>query len=82
MDRKELLNQIMAWGIIVTDMHLYLDTHPTDSKALEDYKKFAAKYGDLVSQYETQFGPLNYSGTAKQGTFNWIDEPWPWQNKN
>jgi len=81
MNRQELLDQISAWGIIITDMHLYLDTHPGDAKALEDFKKFAAKYGELVAEFESKFGPLTYSGVAKQDTFNWIDEPWPWQNK-
>lgn len=81
MDRQELLNQIMAWGIIITDMHLYLDTHPSDAKALADFKKFAEKYGELVTEFESKFGPLSYSGAVKQDSFNWIDEPWPWQNR-
>lgn len=80
MNRQDLLDQISAWGIIITDMHLYLDTHPSDAKALDDFKKFAAKYKELVDEFEAQFGPLSYSGVTKQSSFNWIDEPWPWQN--
>ena len=81
MNREDLLKEISAWGIIITDMHLYLDTHPADTKAFDDFKKFAAKYEELVTDFESKFGPLSYSGVVKQSTFNWIDEPWPWQNK-
>ena len=82
MHREQLLSEIMAWGIIITDMHLYLDTHPQDTKAFDDFKKFAAKYEELVNEYEVQFGPLSYGGVTKQETFNWIDDPWPWQRQN
>ena len=39
MNEKQLLTQIQAVSLIAIDLHLFLDTHPNDTKALQDYEK-------------------------------------------
>ena len=43
MGKKELLNQIMALNFAVNDLVLYLDTHPTDSKAICMHNEYSEK---------------------------------------
>lgn len=77
MDQQQLkmLKQLMAQEFTVIDMHLYLDTHPNDQRALADYNVFLQQLNTLKEAYERQYGPL----TAQSGGgWAWIEEPWPW----
>ena len=38
-DKKKLLRYIQEVSFAIDDVVLYLDTHPYDEEALEDYKK-------------------------------------------
>ena len=38
MDSKELMKKIMEYGFAITDLGLYLDTHPKDTDSLIDRK--------------------------------------------
>ncbi|MDI9568500.1 MAG: spore coat protein CotJB, partial [Bacillota bacterium] len=38
-DRRELLLKIMALDFTALELNLYLDTHPRDARALEDYNR-------------------------------------------
>lgn len=37
MDSKELMKKIMEYGFAITDLGLYLDTHPKDTDSLMTY---------------------------------------------
>ena len=58
MNEKQLLTQIQAVSLIAIDLHLFLDTHPNDTKALQDYEKVSKQFQTLKDQYEKQYGPL------------------------
>lgn len=82
MNQEQLLTQIQAVSLIAIDLHLFLDTHPNDSQVLEDFQKVSKQFQDLKNQYETQYGPLlGFGHTSSFAHYNWINEPWPWQNK-
>ena len=38
-DRCQLLQQINEISFVVNDLNLYLDTHPTDDKALDAFSR-------------------------------------------
>ena len=71
MNKKQFLLQLQAVNLIAVDLHLFLDKHPDNKEALNDYEKVSKQYGPLVS-----FG---YSSSVEH--YKWVDEPWPWQNK-
>ncbi|MGE5371153.1 MAG: spore coat protein CotJB [Solirubrobacterales bacterium] len=78
--QKELLAQLMAIEFTAVDLNLYLDTHPDDRKALNDYNDTVRRLQELKSQYELKYGPLcNFGMAASQSGWRWIDEPWPWE---
>ena len=41
-DRCQLLQQINEISFVVNDLNLYLDTHPTDDKALDAFSQAMA----------------------------------------
>ena len=81
--RAMLLNKISKSGFVLGDLHLYLDTHPTDAHALRNYEYYQTKYNGLVKEYESRYGPLTPKLTEGEGSkrWNWIDGPWPWENE-
>ena len=79
MEREPLLTKLSELDFAAFDMRLYLDTHPHDKKALDEYHAFVRQADSVRTEYEKNFGPLT-AGSADGNYFDWIDEPWPWQN--
>lgn len=77
MSKSELFNKIMALNFAVNDLVLYLDTHPTDSKAICMHNEYSQKVVALTEEYQKLYGPLTVNFTSN--TWDWIDEPWPWE---
>ena len=82
MNKKDLLLNIQAVGILAIDLHLFLDTHPEDVAALEEYTKVNAYYRHLKNEYEKHYGPLTSSGTTSfSDQQKWVNDPWPWKRQ-
>ena len=78
MDKCKLMREISAVSFAGWELHLYLDTHPCDEKALEMHRKYSERAMELKKEYEECFGPLtHYSGSG----LDWIKDPWPWEYK-
>jgi len=74
-DRCKLMRELSAVQFAAWELHLYLDTHPCDEKALEMHKKYTERAMELREEYEECFGPLTH--TTESG-LAWIKNPWPW----
>ena len=77
-ERKKLLMRLSATQFAAWELHLYLDTHPCDTKALEMHKKYSERAKELTEEYEECFGPLTHMGGSG---LEWIKDPWPWEYK-
>ncbi|MBR1811779.1 MAG: spore coat protein CotJB [Clostridia bacterium] len=76
MNRCKLLREISEVQFAAWELHLYLDTHPSDLRAAALMNEYERKYDMLVRKYEEQFGPL----TAGSGdSAEWLASPWPWE---
>ena len=78
-EREKLLYDVSAASFAVTDVDLYLDTHPNDKEALAAFRSYAAALQTLRRQYEAKYGPLLVESGERGGSWAWIDAPWPWQ---
>ncbi|MBM7661211.1 spore coat protein JB [Bacillus mesophilus] len=75
-----LLEELQAVDFVLVELTLYLDTHPHDYDAIQQYNQFAQQRGLLKKQIESKFGPLQQYGNSYSGyPWNWDDAPWPWQ---
>ncbi len=79
MDKKSLLEEIRSYNFTLVELALYLDTHPTDKKALEIYSAVSEKLEQLMEKYEHNYGPLTIGGVKSGERWTWIDGPWPWE---
>lgn len=85
LNKNELMMRIQELDFYAVELNLFLDTHPNDIQALNDYKYIvenARQYKDL---YEKTYGPLINFGEAfvSGNTWKWVaeDSKWPWENK-
>ena len=60
--------------------NMFKDEYPDNKEVFDLFKKYVEERKKLVKEYTKNYGPLTVSKTT--GTkFNWIDSPWPWDNK-
>lgn len=76
----QLLHEIQAVDFVIVELTLYLDTHPNDMAALQQFNQFALKKNELIQQYEERYGPLfQFGNSLSKYPWQWKDAPWPWQ---
>ena len=81
MNRNDLLNHINQVSFAVDDVKLYLDTHPCDGEALAYFLEYSRERNQALREYARTYGPLTIDTADDSCTdrWNWINEPWPWQ---
>ena len=79
--RKELLQRINVVSFASLDAQLFLDTHPCDEKALAYFQECSQQRRLALKEYAAFHGPLTADTAIDSATdyWNWINEPWPWQ---
>lgn len=80
MTRETLINQIKCYQFAITELALYLDTHPDEEKALCLHRKYSRELKDLKDKYQKVYGPLTIDFPCNK--WRWIEEPWPWERGN
>ncbi len=79
--RKELLHWINVVSFVVDDAKLFLDTHPDNQEALAYVQEYQQMRKQALADYAKYYGPLTLDSSMAgcSDRWNWIDEPWPWQ---
>ncbi len=74
--REKLLRQLSSVQFALWELHLYLDTHPSDLEAVSLHEQYETKLKKLIRDYEEAYGPLT---TAVGEGAAWLNDPWPWE---
>ena len=72
------LCELMALDFAVAELGLYLDTHKEDREAFALYQNYVSLYQAGKAKYEKQYGPLEQASAAQGSSYNWLENPWPW----
>ena len=76
----QIMEQLQAVDFVLVELTLYLDTHPDDLEAINQFNHYVKERKRLKKAFESQFGPLLQFGNSYSGyPWNWKDTPWPWQ---
>jgi spore coat protein JB len=76
----EMLRCIMQLEFECIDLQLFLDTHPAEARALEEFRRYSDELCNAKKAYEDAYGPLlNYGFGRAPGGWQWICDPWPWE---
>ena len=78
--RREMIQEIRCNEFAITELALYLDTHPDDEKALCLHRKYAKRLKDLKDKYQKVYGPLTINYPCNK--WRWLEMPWPWERGN
>jgi spore coat protein JB len=77
--RREL-EELQKVGFALVELTLYLDTHPMDMQALQQFNQLAQRRQQLAHAFEMKYGPLMQFGHSySRFPWQWGDTPWPWQ---
>ena len=75
--KEELENEIRCCHFAITDISLFLNTHPNSRKALRYYRSQCNKLKDLEEKYQKMFGPLCITFPCNR--WRWLEGNWPWE---
>ena len=81
MTQEAMLKNIMALDLYLTDLNLYLDTHPCDDEAISYFKKYTDEKNILAKRYQELYGPLTTDFVKDENYWRWIEDPWPWEKR-
>lgn len=95
-DRQMLLKEINETSFAVMDATLYLDTHPTDEKALAYFEEVSNRRKAAMKEFEENYEPLtmhcvntktnnatNYETEYPNSNhWTWADGKAPWEGDN
>ena len=78
-DQTRLKRMMDAREFAMTELALYLDTHPHDKKAMELRAVMQKEAEKLKQEYECRYGSLIVTHRDVSGDcWCWVDNPWPW----
>ena len=66
-----MLKRLQEMEFVAIELNLYLDTHPCDSDALNDYNCAVEMVRKLMKEYEECYGPLMHFGMAATKEYEW-----------
>lgn len=74
----KLKKEISAVHVMLVELRLYLNTHPSDQEALAKYNTFVKQLKHLVDEYNQNYGMISAHSMSAY-PWQWINEPWPWE---
>lgn len=78
--KKALLLRLMELQFATLELNLFLDTHPEESQAIQDFRILSQELMNTKMAYESAYGPLLNFGLGMTGrSWEWIQDPWPWE---
>ena len=80
MNQKErLLKDIGIVDFTLTELTLYLDTHPTDCSAMEYFNHYNKIKMQMEKEFAQKFYPLNTRTAESNKEWRWGMAPNPWE---
>lgn len=78
-EREDLILQIDENRFATIELGLYLDLYPNDINALNKYNSYLKKEKELITIYESKYGPMTLSSPVQTNIWLWNNSPWPWE---
>ena len=76
-----MLDRIRAYEFSAVELNLYLDGHPGDQRAINDYNTFVRQVAALKMNMKDSMAASQFGfGLAQPKPVQWIDDPWPWES--
>lgn len=74
------LENLQAVDFAIVELTLYLDTHPDDYEAIQEYNMLIKQRKHIKKAFEVRYGSLTSFGYSyTRHPWDWKEAPWPWQ---
>ncbi|MPN16013.1 hypothetical protein SDC9_163351 [bioreactor metagenome] len=77
-----MLRRLQEMEFVAVELNLYLDTHPCDTEAINDYNCAVERLRKIKKEYEEEYGMLmhfGHGGYSSKSEWSWVKGPWPWE---
>ena len=78
-EREDLILQIDENRFAIIELGLYLDLYPNDTNILNKYNSYLKKEKELITIYESKYGPMALNSPVQTNIWLWNNSPWPWE---
>jgi spore coat protein JB len=72
------LGELMELRFAITELNLYLDTHPRDAEAFDMLKTLNKMLKDGTEKFVRLYGPQCITDLTFGDEYTWTHNPWPW----
>lgn len=79
MNNTSLCKTLKALDFALIETGLFLNTHPTDEKALAYFNKLTEERKNAHENYTKNCGPLTLFDGDTKSSWDWVKTPWPWE---
>lgn len=76
---QQMLHEISVIDFALKDLTLYLDTHPSDQKAMEYFNHYNRIKNRLSRDFSMQYYPLTTDMADSTRQWRWGMAPLPWE---
>lgn len=73
------MKKLQAICFVLDDLRLFLDTHPFETQAINKYEEVRTQRNQVISDFETAYGPIEAYNVKQNSQWTWVDSPWPWE---
>lgn len=77
--KEQLYNDIGIVSFVLTELALYLDTHPTDRNAMEYFNHYNRIRQQMVKEFSMKYFPLTLDTADSSKEWRWGTAPLPWE---
>lgn len=82
MTQAERKKKLLAYDFCLRELILYLDTHPNDRAALNEFAACQRDYEAIKEAFLADGGVWTAAAVSPEKTpFAWSNGPWPWEYK-
>ncbi len=78
-NQEQLLHDIGIVGFVLTELTLYLDTHPHDRNAMEYFNHYNRMKNQMDREFSQKYYPLTTSLADCSKEWRWGAAPMPWE---
>lgn len=83
-EKHEMMKMIHALDFAIHELVLFLDTHPTNQRAMQLLREYRNERKETVELYEQKYGTYIVTpadAPANSSCWQWLESPWPWENE-
>ena len=80
-NQQQLLRDIGIVNFVLTELTLYLDTHPHDRNAMEYFNHYNRMRNQMEQEFSQKYYPLTLRQEDCSKEWRWGEAPMPWEGE-